>query len=281
MLQVFKESEKIKTNILGELDRKLNQPTKIRPSKQTKLSAASVEHLMKSLADRQQVQIKDPTDWVKPRIDKPAAKKEKKERVEDPIRNIMRVNDKCFKFQIKMNNLLKKILNRYELDKPILMRDKLDIIWDKKKEVREVAPKTDPSSEEEFEKVLKSIAVVGQIIEKTGDEKQRTSVEKQKKRKTAKEEDNGNHYAVKFKLGQRKMFRTKMNTKQVSVYNQLLKLIESRRVPVQSIASRSGQAYMRPQEIEREFLDAFAVILESGYFLAETDFFDLVGILDV
>ena len=26
-----------------------------------------------------------------------------------------------------------KILQRYELDKPILMRDKLDIIWDKKK----------------------------------------------------------------------------------------------------------------------------------------------------
>ena len=32
-----------------------------------------------------------------------------------------------------MNDLLVKILHRYELDKPILMQDKLDIIWDKSK----------------------------------------------------------------------------------------------------------------------------------------------------
>lgn len=31
-----------------------------------------------------------------------------------------------------MNDLLLKILERYELDKPILMSDKLDIIWDKR-----------------------------------------------------------------------------------------------------------------------------------------------------
>ena len=30
-----------------------------------------------------------------------------------------------------MNNKLVRILERYELDKPILMSDKLDIIWDK------------------------------------------------------------------------------------------------------------------------------------------------------
>ena len=32
-----------------------------------------------------------------------------------------------------MNDVLVKILERYELDKPILMQDKLDIIWDKQK----------------------------------------------------------------------------------------------------------------------------------------------------
>ena len=32
-----------------------------------------------------------------------------------------------------MNDMLLKILERYELDKPILMADKLDIIWDKSK----------------------------------------------------------------------------------------------------------------------------------------------------
>jgi len=31
-----------------------------------------------------------------------------------------------------MNETLVKILDRYELDKPILMLDKLDCIWDKK-----------------------------------------------------------------------------------------------------------------------------------------------------
>ena len=30
-----------------------------------------------------------------------------------------------------MNEKLLRILERYELDKPILMQDKLDIIWDK------------------------------------------------------------------------------------------------------------------------------------------------------
>ena len=34
-------------------------------------------------------------------------------------------------FQREMNDLLLKILERYEVDKPILMADKLDIIWDK------------------------------------------------------------------------------------------------------------------------------------------------------
>lgn len=34
-----------------------------------------------------------------------------------------------------MNDTLLKILERYELDKPILMSDKLDIIWDKSTKV--------------------------------------------------------------------------------------------------------------------------------------------------
>ena len=30
-----------------------------------------------------------------------------------------------------MNDMLIKILQRYELDKPILIHDKIDVIWDK------------------------------------------------------------------------------------------------------------------------------------------------------
>ena len=49
----------------------------------------------------------------------------------DPIKKILKVNDRSYNFQKAMNNKLIKILERYELDKPILMSDKLDIIWDK------------------------------------------------------------------------------------------------------------------------------------------------------
>ena len=49
-----------------------------------------------------------------------------------------------------MNDLLVKILHRYELDKPILMQDKLDIIWDKSKYKRpqKIQDKADNSDEE-------------------------------------------------------------------------------------------------------------------------------------
>ena len=50
-----------------------------------------------------------------------------------------------------MNNMLLKILERYELDKPIIMADKLDIIWDKSKKKDDGAKKVfievDPEAE--------------------------------------------------------------------------------------------------------------------------------------
>ena len=50
----------------------------------------------------------------------------------DPIKNILRVNKKAVMFSKKMNEKLLKIIERVvELDRPILMHDKLDIIWDK------------------------------------------------------------------------------------------------------------------------------------------------------
>ena len=56
-----------------------------------------------------------------------------------------------------MNNLLIRILDRYELDKPILMHDKIDIIWDKPPAKKEVVPEPDLTPEEEFDKVLKEM----------------------------------------------------------------------------------------------------------------------------
>ena len=49
----------------------------------------------------------------------------------DPVYKVLKVNQRDYYFKKQMNEKLCKILERYELDKPILMQDKLDIIWDK------------------------------------------------------------------------------------------------------------------------------------------------------
>eukprot|EP00354_Favella_ehrenbergii_P002807 CAMPEP_0170469046 /NCGR_PEP_ID=MMETSP0123-20130129/12001_1 /TAXON_ID=182087 /ORGANISM="Favella ehrenbergii, Strain Fehren 1" /LENGTH=129 /DNA_ID=CAMNT_0010735773 /DNA_START=953 /DNA_END=1342 /DNA_ORIENTATION=- len=84
-------------------------------------------------------------------------KKQKKQRCNDPISNVLRTNDKAFKFHKAMNDLLLKTLERHEMDKPILMADKLDIIWDKAETVKEVDEEADRKlydPEAEFERAL-------------------------------------------------------------------------------------------------------------------------------
>ena len=70
-------------------------------------------------------------------------------------------------------------------------------------------------------------------------------------------DDNVNQYAVKFKLGKRKVFRAAVNAKQVKIYNKLLAALEGRKAPKISNLSTFLQPYIRPMEVEREFLDAF------------------------
>jgi len=48
----------------------------------------------------------------------------------DPVRRIFKTNNKVFRKLRCQNTTLLKILERVELDKPILMFDKLKIIWD-------------------------------------------------------------------------------------------------------------------------------------------------------
>jgi hypothetical protein len=55
----------------------------------------------------------------------------KKPKKSDPIKKIFSTNQKVCKFKKVENKKLLRILDRIELDKPILMHDKLDIIWDK------------------------------------------------------------------------------------------------------------------------------------------------------
>lgn len=49
----------------------------------------------------------------------------------DPIRKIMMTNNKINKTNVLMNKKLLQILTRSDFDRPILMHDKLDYIWDK------------------------------------------------------------------------------------------------------------------------------------------------------
>ena len=72
---------------------------------------------------------------------------------------------------------------------------------------------------------------------------------------------------MKFKLGKRKVQRAAINAKQIRIYKQLLETIEGRKVPMISKLQATQQAYVRPMEVEREFLDAFSVIIESGYYM--------------
>ena len=76
-------------------------------------------------------------------------------------------------------------------------------------------------------------------------------------------DDNVNQYAVKFKLGKRKVFRAAVNAKQVKIYNKLLAALEGRKAPKISNLSTFLQPYIRPMEVEREFLDAFQVIIQA------------------
>ena len=115
--------------------------------------------------------LKDPSKNKLRKLTKPRAKKVSEK---DPIGKIIRVNKKSYKFTNRMNALLLKILERYDLDKPILMQDKLDIIWDK-------------------------------------NEEKQTAASLQSGKRT---EDNVNQYAVKFKLGKRKVLRANINVNQ-------------------------------------------------------------------
>ena len=76
----------------------------------------------------------------------------------DPIYKILKANERTYQLSRQMNDTLVRILERYELDKPILMQDKLDIIWDKsaKRKKPEAMPEKElETPEEEFARTVK------------------------------------------------------------------------------------------------------------------------------
>lgn len=94
-----------------------------------------------------------------------------------------------------------------------------------------------------------------------------------------KQADNVNQYAVKQKLELRKVERSQINQKQINAYNTLLDYLQQRRALPVGIKEEQGRVYIKPEEVEREFLDALGIIVQSGYYLDQVDFFDLLEIL--
>ena len=96
-----------------------------------------------------------------------------------------------------MNNMLLKILERYELDKPILMSDKLDIIWDKSKKKDDGAKKVfiEVDPEAEFERILRESTMTA---EEAFREKEEAKIRRNAAiREKLHRDDNVNQYAVK------------------------------------------------------------------------------------
>jgi hypothetical protein len=56
----------------------------------------------------------------------------------DPMRKLIETNKKIEKMKKNYNEKLLRILERVELDRPILMHDKLDIIWGNSHEEKSV-----------------------------------------------------------------------------------------------------------------------------------------------
>lgn len=104
LAEVFKTSERNKHSMLKELSSKLDSPL-------------IVDH--------------EPISSRLNQTDQPI--KKRRANSKDPLLRIFKVNNKVYKFSKQMNEKVVRILDRYELDKPILMQDKLDMIWDKSK----------------------------------------------------------------------------------------------------------------------------------------------------
>lgn len=117
----------------------------------------------------------------------------------DPIRKIMQTNARVVKYKRIENKKLLRILERIELDKPILMHDKLDIIWDK--DSKEGSPER--AEGEDGSPQAKS---------------------------AAKNPESFNQYQVKTELERLKLGRNMRNKRQIRAYKRMLQLADEREI---------------------------------------------------
>lgn len=130
--------------------------------------------------------------------------KKRKRKLPDPVKKIIKVNNKVYKFSKQMNQKMLRILERVGLDRPILMHDKFDVIWFK----------DENKDASELERNLPYYGFPGYDREA----RQRKS-------------ENINGYAVRSKLKQRKKERGDDNFKQIEAYDTILNILTERRIP--------------------------------------------------
>lgn len=234
-------------------------------------------HLLKQLPD----QLTSP---FKERKQKAGAKLNKKRR-NDPVRRILATNQNISK-QKAMNNVkLLKILERIELDRPILMKDKLDVIWGEEdlpplfatlNESFASLEGKSPSPLRKEESMLISDTAASSSQPSLHVADQKVKIEKRIV----------NEHGVKRELERRKERRAQMNQSHIKVYNKLLGYIQNRfqRVGIETMEvgeKRNNPTRVRIHEKERQFFDAFKLIIQSGYTVDEKDFIQILHFINV
>lgn len=190
-------------------------------------------------------------------------KRRKKKQSPDPLQRIFKVNGQVYRFSKKMNAKVIKILERYELDKPITIADKLDIIWDK--------------AEGKFPKSL--IEERDRVSSQTPDKPKK--IASPQKDCSAKRHSNDDKLSVKKMLTARKIERRTLNGDQIKAYKKLIDFLTNQRTADRFMGSSVDPSYSFAEESIREFMDAIRLILQSGYFIEQADFIELVSMIDV
>ena len=116
----------------------------------------------------------------------------------DPVRKIFAVNKSVQKKKYSYNERLLRILERLEYDRPILMRDKLDVIWEKAPP-KEVPP---PEGEDLSKSMFKD--------EKSSDG-EKSDTEGLQGKNLQEKKMMTNEHAVKRKLERKKLERSLVN----------------------------------------------------------------------
>jgi hypothetical protein len=128
----------------------------------------------------------------------PKKKRLSKRLRDDPVRKIFAVNKSVQKKKYSYNERLLRILERLEYDRPILMRDKLDVIWEK------APPKQVPTPE--GEDLTKSM-----FKDENSSDGERSETEGRQGKRQQEKAIMTNEHAVKRKLERKKLERSLVN----------------------------------------------------------------------